>query len=134
MTNTIPEELNKLRRQPDHPLRGTLFLESSKRANSHRLTDRYEVIQGAIPDISIQILSVLNDLPTRAMFMAYHYSIFSLNPGDVSPNKMDLAASMIGLLFNTIDYTRILTFNNELTGHCVKAGFRPIFRIITEQT
>ena len=30
-------------------------------------------------------------------------------------------------------YTIILTFNNELNGHCVKAGFRPIFRIITEQ-
>jgi hypothetical protein len=73
MTNNVPHELYRLRRQPDHPLRGTLVLESSKRIISHRLTDRYEVIQGSIPDINIPILSVLNDdLPTRAMFMAYH--------------------------------------------------------------
>jgi hypothetical protein len=54
-------------------------------------------VQGSIPDVNIPILSVVNDnLSTRATFMAYYYSIFALNPGDINPSKMDLAASIRG--------------------------------------
>lgn len=65
--------------------------------------------------------------------MAYHYSIFSLNQGEANPDKTQLAGSMLGLVFNTIDYTRILALNNKLSGHCTKAGFRPIFHIISNE-
>jgi hypothetical protein len=98
------------------------------------MVDRYDVIQCEIPDINIPILSNRNNgLVTRGLFMAYHYSVFSLGPGDLPPSKAELAGAMVGLLFNTVDPTRILAFNNELVDHCIKAGFRPIFRILVAQ-
>jgi hypothetical protein len=98
------------------------------------MVDHYDVIQCAIPDVNIPILSIHNNtLVVRGIFMAYHYALFSLGPGDLKPNKAELAGAMLGLLFNTVDPTRILAFNNELVDHCVKAGFRPIFRIIENQ-
>ena len=131
MVDTIPPELYRLKGPPDHPLRGTLALESAKRTISHRLHDRYDVIQCMIPDIDIPILSIHNEeLAVRSMFMAYHYSSFALGPGELPPSKKGLAGSMLGLFFNTIDPTSILAFNKELSNHCIKAGFRPIFRVI----
>ena len=49
--------------------------------------------------------------------MAYHYALFSLGPRDLKPSKAELAVAMLGL-FNTVDPTRILAFNNELIDHC----------------
>jgi hypothetical protein len=63
--------------------------------------------------------------------MPYHYSRFVIEQGDPLPRKEELAAAMIGLLFNTVDYTTILTADVELTTHCVKGGFQPIYRIIS---
>jgi hypothetical protein len=101
------------------------MLESSKRVISHRLTDIYNIVKCAIPTINIPILSVTNiNVVTRAIFMAYYYSIFCLSTGDTNPNKVTLEAAMLGLLFNVVDPTRILEGNAELYGHCSngKAG------------
>jgi hypothetical protein len=40
--------LYQIQRHPEHDLKGKLWLESSKRVFSHRLTDRYEIIQGDV--------------------------------------------------------------------------------------
>jgi hypothetical protein len=112
-------------------MRGRLSLEAGKRVISHRLTDRFDVLQGEIPDVQIPIPNMTNgDIVTRAMFMAYHFSSFSPAQGVADPDKVELAGAMMGLLFNTTDYTRVFANNNELPGHCHKAGFRPVFRII----
>ena len=119
---------------PDHPLRGTLWLESSKRVISHRLTDTYAIISGTIPEFDVIILDVgIQDTAYRAAFMAFNYESFIVEQGEPTPRKEALAASMLGLLFNTIDYTRIIMDNNELVGFCINAGFRPIFRIISRE-
>jgi hypothetical protein len=98
------------------------------------MVDHYDVIQCQIPDVNIPVLSIHNDrLEVRGLFMTYHYALFSLGPGDLKPSKAELAGAMLGLLFNTVDPTRILAFYNELIDHCVKAGFRPIFRMVVEQ-
>jgi len=73
---------------------------------------------------------VIQDSVIRAAFMAYHYASFIIEQGEPTPRKEALAASMLGLLFNTIDYTRMI-LDNELEGFCISAGFRPIFRIIS---
>jgi hypothetical protein len=65
-------------------------------------------------------------------FMAYHYSAFIIEQGKPNPRKEHLTAAVLGLIFNTVDYVRIIIDNNELTGYCLDAGFRPIFRITSQ--
>jgi hypothetical protein len=77
------------------------------------------------------MLEVTNtDVRTRGLLMAYYYAKFNPPPGTMNPDKTVLAGAMLGLLLNTIDFTRMLAYNNELTSHCHKAGFNPIFRIL----
>jgi hypothetical protein len=75
----------------------------------------------------------INEPEFIGVVMAHHYSKFVTGAGEITPSQATLAGAMIGLLFNTIDYTRILYHNNELGGHCAKAGFRPIFRILQSE-
>ena len=65
--------------------------------------------------------------------MAYHYSAFIIEQGAPNPQKEALAASMLGLISNTVDYARIIQDNNELSNFCISAGFRPVFRIISTE-
>jgi hypothetical protein len=130
----VPQGLYRPRKVPDHALRGSLMLESSKRVISHRLTDIYNVVQCTLPEVNIPILNVANtNVVARGSFMAHYYSMFCLSTGDPAPNKTSLAAAMLGLLFNVVDPTRIIGGNNELHGHCAKAGFIPKFIIINNQ-
>jgi hypothetical protein len=95
------------------------------------LTDIYNVVQGDIPNIDIILLEVTNsDVRTRGMMMAYYHAKLNPPPGHLIPRQPALAGAMLGLLLNTVDYTRMLAYNNELTGHCHKAGFNPVFRVI----
>jgi hypothetical protein len=104
------------------------MLESSKQVISHRLIDIYNIITCDIPTINIPILSVSITNPVaRGVFKAYYYALFCIGPGDANPGKFTLAAAMLGLLFNTIDPTRIIEGNNELLGHCINTGYRPNF-------
>jgi len=73
----------------------------------------------------------IKDLPSRATIMAYYYSFFIIEPEEDTPEKEILASVMLGLLFNTVNPTRILANNNELQNFCIKAGFSPTFLIVT---
>jgi hypothetical protein len=96
------------------------------------MADTYEIIHSGTPDCDM-ILDVANgDLFYRAAFTAYHYSAFIIEQGEPNPWKEHLTAAMLGLLFNTTDYVRIILDNNELVGYCLDAGFRPIFRIVSQ--
>jgi hypothetical protein len=124
----VPLELIVPLRLPRHAMQGTLLLDSSKRVISHRLTDMYDLIICDTPVINIPLLSVrITDTVARGVFLAYYYSYFCIGTGDPNPTKPALAGAMLGLLFNTIDSTRILEGNNELVGHCLKADFNSNF-------
>ena len=60
--------------------------------------------------------------------MAYHYSTFIVEQGQLPPRKEELLCAMMGLLFNTVDYTGILLGNEELVNFCMSTGFQPVFR------
>ena len=95
------------------------------------MTDKYDIIQGDIPEIDVMIMhSRITDPVLRGSIMAYYYSFFYVETGQKSPQREMLAGAVLGLLFNTIDPSRIIAGNNELQGFCRDAGFMPIFSII----
>jgi len=61
--------------------------------------------------------------------MAYHYGRFYLEQWEIPQPQDELMANFLGVLFNTVDYANLLN-NNEFEGHCIKAGFIPVFRIV----
>jgi len=116
---------------PDHQLRGNLALGVGTRVISHRLSDQIGISEGEPPVVDVLMLSMDNqNVQARGFFMAYHYSRFFVEQGDTPLPQELLMSHFLGVLFNTIDYAKVLTNNNELEGHCRKAGFIPLFRII----
>jgi hypothetical protein len=100
---------------------------------SHTFTDTFEVLQGEIANIRIPLLDVnIENNIAMGIVMAYHYSKFMIATGEIVPDQTVLAGAMLGLLLNSIYYTRILEGPGELISHCIKSGFRPIFVKIVE--
>jgi hypothetical protein len=121
----VPNSLYQPRRIPDHPLRGTLLPGFC-----------FELSACDVPKVEIPILtSKDNDTSHKAVVMAYHYSIFVMDQGAMTSRREDLAGSMLGLLFNTVDYGQYLSKNNnnELSTYCEDAGFIPVIRVLSEE-
>jgi hypothetical protein len=79
------------------------------------------VLQGEIANIRIPLLDVnIENNIAMGIVMAYHYSTFMVATGEIVPDQTALAAAMLGLLLNAIDYTRILEGPGELISHCIK--------------
>jgi hypothetical protein len=92
------------------------------------------LIKYELPREDILLLDITRQyVVTRGFFLAYQYSRFYLEQGDAVPPQEDISAAMLGLLFNTVDYTQVLPGNNEFQLHCEKAGFVLIFRIINDE-
>jgi hypothetical protein len=128
------DRLYKPQRLPSHRLRGELWLGSTRRVISHRLNTIIPLIQCELPILDIVILDVTKQsVAERGAFLAYHYSKFFITPGQLIPQQEEIAAAMLGLLLNVVDYSHILSGNNELNTHCEKAGFIPIFRIVRSE-
>lgn len=118
---------------PDNQLRGQLSHGAGKRVISHRLTDQIIISEGKLPRHDVILLNMSQqDTQIRGYFMAYHYGHFYVKPGELPPTQEKLLAHLIGVLLNTIDYTPVIINNNEFEGHCSKAGFIPIFRVIDD--
>jgi hypothetical protein len=64
--------------------------------------------------------------------MAYYYSFFTKFEG-INRNQESLTCAMLGLIMNTIDYDNVFATNNELEGHCMISGFRPVYRILSSR-
>jgi hypothetical protein len=126
------QALVRLPRVPNHPLRGELTRGSIKKTIEHRRVENIPVQTGDLPIKYVPILDVgITSVVIKGGFMAYHYAKFLLDIGQEESDKYTLTASMLGLLFNIIDYTRILSKNNELEFNCNSAGFRVGYQIIS---
>jgi hypothetical protein len=105
----VPEYLHRPQRFPEHRLRGELWLASSIRVISHRLSNFIPLIKYELPRKDILLLDITRQyVVTRGFFLAYHYSKFYVDQGEVVPSREGKSAAMLGLLFNTVDYTQVL--------------------------
>jgi hypothetical protein len=119
-------------RIPNHPLRGELTRGKVKKTIEHRLPENIPIQKGELPVRYVPILHVGITNVVKGGFMAYHYAKFLLDVGQEESDKYTLTASTLGLLFNIIDYTRVLSKNNELESYCNSAGFRIGYQIASD--
>lgn len=129
----IPEFLHAPQALPDHRFR-EFWLGASKRIIRHRLSNTIQLVAHTLPQKEFLLLDIKQqDISTRSFFLAYHYSTFYVLQDGPVPQQEDIAAALLGPLFNIVDYTQILPGNNEFQIHCEKAGFTPFFTVIIIQ-